>query len=153
MRRRSRGMSTSAFLQRAELDHVGSTGWQDQLERRRGMTSTEWESARAWQELTAGLVDLAETFLAGDRKSADEAGVVGGFKTLATLLGVGFDTYLFPDRSRPIFFETVVPNRRDRRWGGDNTDAYYYLAPLDPARTYRIWGTSQRQCIPVAYRL
>lgn len=105
------------------------------------MTSTEWDSARAWQELTAGLADLAETFLSGDRKSADEAGVVGGFKMLATLLGVGFDTYLFPDRSRPIFLEIVVPNRRDRRWGGDNTDAYYYLAPLDPARTYRIRGT------------
>jgi hypothetical protein len=104
------------------------------------MTETDWDSARAWRELTTGITDLAETFLSGDKASPDEAGVVGGFKMLATLLGVGFDTYLFPDTSRPIFVEAVVPHRRDRRWGGDNTDAYYYLAPLDPGLTYRVWG-------------
>jgi hypothetical protein len=28
-----------------------------------------------------------------------------------------------------------------RKFGGDNADAFYYFAPLDPARTYRIRGT------------
>ena len=28
----------------------------------------------------------------------------------------------------------------DRRWGGDNTDAYYFMCPVDPKRRYRISG-------------
>ena len=33
-----------------------------------------------------------------------------------------------------------TPFRRDRRWGGDNTDAWYCFTPIDPARTYRVRG-------------
>ena len=47
---------------------------------------------------------------------------------LATTLGVALDTYLFAEPSRPVFVELNTPFRRDRRWGGDNTDAYYRSA-------------------------
>ncbi|EUA85623.1 hypothetical protein I551_7794 [Mycobacterium ulcerans str. Harvey] len=33
-----------------------------------------------------------------------------------------------------------TPFSRDRRWGGDNTDAYYFMCPVDPDRRYRISG-------------
>ena len=59
---------------------------------------------------------------------------------LATTLGVAFDTYLFAEPSRPQFVELNTPFRRDRRWGGDNTDAYYLFAPIDEHRRYRISG-------------
>ena len=54
-----------------------------------------------------------------------EPAVADGYRMLATILGVGLDTYLYADQSRPVFVDTVTPFRRDRRWGGDNTDAYY----------------------------
>ena len=43
-------------------------------------------------------------------------------------------------RRRPVFVDINTPTRRDRRWGGDNTDAYYAMVPIDPARTYRVTG-------------
>ena len=46
-----------------------------------------------------------------------------------TTLGVAFDTYLFPEPGRPQFVAVNTPFRRDRRWGGDNTDAYYFICP------------------------
>ena len=45
-----------------------------------------------------------------------------------------------PSPSRPQFVDVNTPFRRDRRWGGDNTDAYYALCPVDPTRRYRISG-------------
>jgi hypothetical protein len=104
------------------------------------MAPTGWDSTRAWRELVAGVTDLESTFLEGDRAVGDEIGVVNGYRMLATILGVAFDTYLFAEPSRPVFIEAVNPWRRDRRWGGDNTDAYYFYAPIDPSRTYRISG-------------
>ncbi|GAA4812089.1 DUF1214 domain-containing protein [Nocardioides caeni] len=99
-----------------------------------------YESTTAWRELTAGLAELDAAFLTGERAAPDEVGAVGGYRMLATLLGVACDTYLFPDTARPRFVETVTPHRRDRRWGGDNTDAWYLLCVLDPARHYRVTG-------------
>lgn len=103
--------------------------------------SPGWESTAAWNELLAGLSELQESFLSGDRAVTTEPGIVNGYRMLATILGVGLDIYLYPDKSRPVWVDTVTPFRRDRRWGGDNTDAAYAFVTFDPARTYRIWGT------------
>lgn len=104
------------------------------------MTDTPWQSTEAWHELTGALADLDHAFLSGDKAVPDEPGVVGGYRMLLSLLGVALDTYVFPDTARPGFVEAVTPHRRDRRWGGDNTDAWYHLATLDPSRTYRVTG-------------
>ncbi|RNL64964.1 DUF1214 domain-containing protein [Nocardioides marmoriginsengisoli] len=100
-----------------------------------------WESTAAWNELLAGLGELQDVFLTGDRAVSTETGVVNGYRMLATILGVGLDIYLYPEKSRPVWVDTVTPFRRDRRWGGDNTDAAYGFTVFDPERTYRIWGT------------
>nr|PZN13201.1 MAG: hypothetical protein DIU75_22840 [Mycolicibacterium hassiacum] len=98
------------------------------------------ESTAAWRELLDTLGSLDRSFLEGDRAVTDDRHVADGYRMLATTLGVALDTYLFAEPSRPVWIEVNSPYRRDRRWGGDNTDAYYYMCPVDPARRYRISG-------------
>jgi hypothetical protein len=98
------------------------------------------ESSLAWRELLDGMRDLDQTFLTGDRSVVDEQSVAEGYRFLATVLGVAFDLYLFSDRGRPQFIDINAPFTRQRRWGGDNTDAYYSFATIDPTRTYRVSG-------------
>ena len=101
---------------------------------------TEHESTVAWRELLETLGSLDRTFLDGDRAVTDDRHIADGYRMLATTLGVAFDTYLFADPSRPLWVEVNSPFRPDRRWGGDNTDAYYFMCPVDPKRRYRISG-------------
>ena len=98
---------------------------------------TTWDTTTAWHELLAGLGELDQTFLSGPKAVSD---VPGGYRFLATALGIALDTYLYADRTRPVFVDVNTPFRRDRRWGGDNTDAWYCFAPIDPTRTYRVSG-------------
>ena len=100
----------------------------------------DWESTAAWRELLDGLRDLDATFLEGPKAVRGEQTVAEGYRFLATAMGIALDAYLFSDPERPIFVDVNTPFRRDRRWGGDNTDAYYAFTPIDPARTYRIGG-------------
>ena len=104
------------------------------------MTNSEHESTAAWRELLDTLSGLDRSFLDGERAVTDDRQIADGYRMLATTLGVAFDTYLFGEPSRPMFVEVNTPFRRDRRWGGDNTDAYYYICPVDPGRRYRISG-------------
>lgn len=98
------------------------------------------ESTVAWRELLDTLGGLDRSFLEGERAVTDERHVADGYRLLATTLGVAFDKYLFAEPTRPMFIELNTPFRRDRRWGGDNTDAYYHMCPVDPKRRYRISG-------------
>jgi hypothetical protein len=98
------------------------------------------ESTAAWQELLATLGALDRSFLEGDRAVTDDRHIADGYRMLATTLGVAFDSYLFTEPGRPQFVAVNTPFRRDRRWGGDNTDAYYFICPVDPNRRYRISG-------------
>lgn len=101
---------------------------------------THHQSTAAWRELLETLGGLDHVFLEGDRAVSDDRHIADGYRMLATTLGVAFDTYLFAEPSRPQFVEVNTPFRRDRRWGGDNTDAYYRICPVDPGRRYRISG-------------
>ncbi|HTR71568.1 MAG TPA: DUF1214 domain-containing protein [Mycobacteriales bacterium] len=101
---------------------------------------SQWESTAAWRELLTGLGELDQVFLTGPKAVGDDQAIAEGYRALATALEVAFDTYLFADPTRPIFVDLNTPFRRDRRWGGDNTDAYYTFTPIDPSRRYRITG-------------
>jgi hypothetical protein len=48
---------------------------------------------------------------------------------------VATDTQVWADAAHPRFVEIVGPYKK---WGGDNADAFYFFAPVDPARTYRV---------------
>jgi hypothetical protein len=104
------------------------------------MSERTWDTTRAWRELLAGLGELDRQFLEGPRAVTDEQAVAEGYRMLTVGLGVALDVYLYADASRPVFVDVNTPFRRDRAWGGDNTDAYYSLAPLDPGRRYRVGG-------------
>ena len=104
------------------------------------MTESLHESTAAWRDLLDTLGSLDRSFLEGDRAVTDDRHIADGYRMLATTLGVAFDTYLFAEPSRPMFVDVNTPFRRDRRWGGDNTDAYYSICPIDPDRRYRISG-------------
>src|ERR1019366_4872900 len=58
-----------------------------------------------------------------------------GVPTSGLLLGV--DRCRHRSRARPRFVDIVGPYRK---WGGDNSDAFYQFAPIDPSRTYRVRG-------------
>ena len=96
------------------------------------MTAPERDVTAAWHELLDGLRAIDAGFLEGPRAVGDEQAVAEGYRMALTALGVALDTYLFADPSRPMFVDVATPFRRDRRWGGDNTDA----------------GTASRRSIP-----
>lgn len=98
------------------------------------------ESTAAWRNLLETLGALDHSFLEGARAVTDDRHIADGYRMLATTLGVAFDTYLFTEPGRPQFVAVNTPFRRDRRWGGDNTDAYYFICPVDPTGRYRING-------------
>ena len=98
------------------------------------------EATAAWRKLLDALGAVDATFLEGPKAVDDEASVAEGYRFLATVLGVAFDVFLFADPARPRFVDINTPFRPDRRWGGDNTDAWYAFAPIDPTRTYRVRG-------------
>src|SRR4051794_27207894 len=104
------------------------------------MTEPGYDVTAAWHELLDGLRDIDVGFLTGPKAVADEVGAADGYRTALTALGVALDTYLFADPSRPLLVDVASPLKRDRRWGGDNTDSWYSFTPVDPRRHYRVSG-------------
>jgi hypothetical protein len=102
-----------------------------------------YDSGRAFHELLALLGEADKTFLDGARAVLDDVSAVEGYRWLTEVLGVALDCYLWADPERPEFVELVSPTRK---FGGDNADAFYYFAPLDPGRRYRIHGRRGDAC-------
>ena len=67
----------------------------------------------------------------------EEQEVLEGYRWIFSIAAVGLDAFVWGDTQRPHFVDIVG---RYRKWGGDNADAYYLYAPLDPRRTYRVRG-------------
>ena len=67
----------------------------------------------------------------------DDPSLLEGYKWIFTILAVGLDAQVWADPARPRFVDIVGPYRK---WGGDNADAFYQYAPIDPARTYVVTG-------------
>src|ERR1700730_8734911 len=67
----------------------------------------------------------------------DELSVLEGYKWIFSILAVGLDAHVWADPARPRFVDIVGPYRK---WGGDNADAFYQYAPIDPGRTYVVTG-------------
>jgi hypothetical protein len=101
------------------------------------MRSSSFETTAAFRELLDVLRDGDQSFLEGFRAVADDASVVEGYRFLVDVFSVALDIYVTTDAARPELLKIVSPTRK---FGGDNADAYYYYAPIDPARTYRVHG-------------
>jgi hypothetical protein len=92
------------------------------------------ETTTAFRDLIGEFKNLEERILAAD---LDEQSRLEGYKWMFSIVSVGLEVYLWADPAKPRFVDIVGPSRK---WGGDNADAYYQFAPIDPARTYRVRG-------------
>jgi hypothetical protein len=90
-------------------------------------------------QTSAAFAELVDAVRALEDKldGLDEATVLEGYKWILSILQVGSDAYVWADPGRPRFVDIVGPYKK---WGGDNADAFYQYAPIDPARTYRVRG-------------
>jgi hypothetical protein len=80
--------------------------------------------------LESHLLDHANAF--DDEQSRCES-----YKWIFSILEVALDCFVWADPTRPRFVDIVGPNRK---WGGDNADAFYQHVAIDPDRHYRVWG-------------
>jgi hypothetical protein len=102
------------------------------------MTTRTAETTAVFHELIDTLAALDLKFFEGPNALGDEQSVLEGYKWIFSILQVALDVNVWADRARPRFVDIVGPYKK---WGGDNADAYYQYAPIDPTRTYRIHGT------------
>lgn len=93
--------------------------------------------------LSAAFGELLEEVRAVETKmlAADpplpEPDLLDGYRLAFSLLRVAVDAFVWNDKDRPQMVDVIGPFLK---WGGDNSDAYYQLTPIDPARTYRVTG-------------
>lgn len=93
--------------------------------------------AKAFSDLLSALRGFERKFrwrrmLTRDNEFAE------GYSAMLDLLAVGLECYIQNSPDEPLFVSLVSPNRKI---GGDNADALYYFAPLNPGKGYRIRGT------------
>lgn len=94
-------------------------------------------------ELSQAFGDLLEEVRAVEQRllGADpplpEADILDGYRWALSLLRVAADAYIWGDADKPILVDVIGPYLK---WGGDNSDAFYQLAPIDPGRSYRVTG-------------
>lgn len=92
--------------------------------------------SRAFHELLAELAAVEQKFLTTE-PALDEPDVLDGYRLVFSLLRVAVDTYVWGDSDNPRFTDVIGPYLK---WGGDNSDAFYQVAPVDPRRSYRVRG-------------
>lgn len=94
------------------------------------------ELSRAFNELLDEVRAIEQKLLNAD-PPLQEADLLDGYRLAFSLLRVAADAYIWGDKDNPNLVDVIGPYQK---WGGDNSDAYYMLAPLDPTRTYRVTG-------------
>jgi hypothetical protein len=99
--------------------------------------TSSYESEAAFGALVELFGSLDRVFRTGDRAVTSEIEIVEGYRWLCSMLQVGLLTQVWADPVRPRFVDITGPYLK---WGGDNSDAFYCYAPVDPARTYRVRG-------------
>ena len=95
------------------------------------------ETGKVFGELVDELKALEQRITEGPNTPLDEQSLLEGYKWIFSILAVGLDGFVWADKGRPRFVDIVGPYRK---WGGDNADAFYQYAPIDPTRTYRVRG-------------
>jgi hypothetical protein len=88
-------------------------------------------------ELLETLGGIDTLFHEGPRAISDEQSMLEGYRWIFSILRVALEAYVWADAAKPMFVPIVGPHQK---WGGDNADAFYCFAPIDPDRTYRVRG-------------
>jgi hypothetical protein len=94
------------------------------------------ELSEAFGELLDEVRAVEAKMLAADPPLA-EADLLDGYRLAFSLLRVAVDAFVWNDKARPRMVDVIGPFLK---WGGDNSDAFYQLSPIDPDRTYRVTG-------------
>ena len=95
------------------------------------------ETSEEFSKLLDAVRALEAKFDGGAGGPLDDQELLEAYKWAFSILQVGFDAYVWADSGRPKFVDIVGPYKK---WGGDNADAYYQYAPIDPKRTYHVRG-------------
>jgi hypothetical protein len=104
--------------------------------------SRHFDTTAAFHELIDLVRDGDELFLRGAR-AVDDPSVLEGYRWLTEVLAVALDCYVWADPLRPSMVPIVGPTRK---FGGDNSDAMYMFAPVDPNVRYRLRGRRGDAC-------
>ncbi|AEF35412.1 conserved hypothetical protein [Mycolicibacter sinensis] len=94
------------------------------------------ELSQAFGDLLEEVRAVEQRLLGGD-PPLEEADILDGYRWALSLLRVAADAYIWGDADKPILVDVIGPYLK---WGGDNSDAFYQLAPIDPSRSYRVTG-------------
>lgn len=98
---------------------------------------TRRSDAKAFKDLLGALQSYERKFLWKRMLTRDNE-FAEGYSSMLDLLAVGIDCYIHNSPDEPRFTSLVSPIRKI---GGDNADALYFFAPLNPSKGYRIRGT------------
>jgi hypothetical protein len=91
------------------------------------------ETEAAFTELLEAVAETHGRLV--EQLAHDETTLLEAHKWILSILQVAGDVQLWADTARPRFVDIVGPYKK---WGGDNADAFYCYAPIDPARTYHV---------------
>jgi hypothetical protein len=94
------------------------------------------ELSDAFGELLDEVRAVEQRLLTAD-PPLEEADILDGYRWALSLLRVAAEAYIWGDADKPILVDVIGPYLK---WGGDNSDAFYQLAPIDPSRSYRVTG-------------
>ena len=101
------------------------------------MKPAEFETSAVFADLLDEVRGLEAKLFEGPNAPQDEQSILEGYKWIFSILQVACDVYVWADTANPRFVDIVGPYKK---WGGDNADAFYQYAPIDPTRTYRVRG-------------
>jgi len=96
------------------------------------------QSRTALGELIALLQEIDQHWCSEERNLGSAEDVAGSHRALMHILEAGLVGYFEQDARTPSMRRIVTPSRK---LTGDNSDAIYFDAPLDPRYAYRIRGT------------
>ncbi|MEZ0364215.1 DUF1214 domain-containing protein [Mycobacterium sp. pUA109] len=99
-------------------------------------TPTDSDLSRAFGDLLDEVRAVEQRLLGAD-PPLDEADLLDGYRLAFSLLRVAVDAYVWGEADKPILVDVIGPYLK---WGGDNSDAFYQLAPIDPQRSYQVTG-------------
>lgn len=95
------------------------------------------ESREAWAELLATLAEVGDRYAGEEWGLTDPTDVAEGLRVVLHHLGTGIETQLEQDAAHPTLRPITTPWRKAL---GDNADAVYHDARIDPRGTYRLRG-------------
>jgi hypothetical protein len=99
--------------------------------------SIQSKSRTALREFIGLLEEIDEHWCSEERNLASAEDVAGSHRALMHILEAGLVGYFDQDARKPDFRRIVTPSRK---LTGDNSDAIYFDAPLDPAYAYVVRG-------------